>query len=61
MEEMERGTGSLPSYLLPCSSFDEEQGKLKCRARVTFGRDSCVDAFIGMLRGENFGKTMLQI
>ncbi len=38
-----------------------KEGKLKYRESVTHGLDSCVDAFIGMLRGENFGKTMVQI
>ncbi len=36
-------------------------GKLKYRESVTHGLDSSVDAFIGMLRGKNFGKTMVQI
>ncbi len=38
-----------------------KEGKLKYRESVSQGLDSCVDAFIGMLRGENFGKTMVQI
>ena len=38
-----------------------KEGKLKYRESVTHGLDSSVDAFIGMLRGENFGKTMVQI
>ena len=38
-----------------------KEGKLKYRESVTHGLDSAVDAFIGMLRGENFGKTMVQI
>jgi len=37
------------------------QGKLKYRESVTDGLDSAVDAFIGMLRGKNFGKTMVKI
>ncbi len=36
-------------------------GKLKYRECVTHGLDSSVDAFICMLRVENFGKTMVQI
>ena len=36
-------------------------GKLKYRESTTDGLDSCVDAFIGMPRGENFGKTMVRI
>ncbi len=38
-----------------------KEGKLKYRESVTYGLDSSVDAFIGMLRGENFGKTMVRI
>ncbi len=38
-----------------------KEGKLDYRESVTQGLDSWVDAFIGMLRGENFGKTMVQI
>ena len=35
-------------------------GKLKYRESVSDGLDSCVPSFIGMLRGENFGKTMVK-
>ncbi len=38
-----------------------KEGELKHRESVTHGLDSCVDRFIGMLRGENFGKTMVQV
>ncbi len=38
-----------------------KEGKLKYRESVTHGLDGSVDAFIGMLRGENFGKTMVQV
>ena len=38
-----------------------KEGRLNYRESVTYGLDSSVDAFIGMLRGENFGKTMVQI
>ncbi len=38
-----------------------KEGKLKYRESITQGLDSCVMAFIGMLRGENFGKTMVRI
>lgn len=38
-----------------------KEGKLKYRESVTEGLDSCVDAFLGMLRGKNFGKTMVKI
>ena len=37
-----------------------KEGKLAHRESVTRGIGSCVPAFIGMLRGENFGKTMVQ-
>ena len=36
-------------------------GQLKQRESVTEGLDSAVDAFIGMLAGANFGKTMVRI
>ena len=38
-----------------------KDGKLKYRESITDGLESSVDAFIGMLRGENFGKTMVKI
>ncbi len=38
-----------------------KEGKLKYRETVTHGLDSSVDAFIGMLRGENFGKAIVQV
>ena len=37
------------------------EGRLKYRESVTDGLDSSMDAFIGMLRGENFGKTMVRV
>lgn len=36
-------------------------GRLKYRESVTDGLDSAVDAFIGMLGGRNFGKTMVRV
>lgn len=36
-------------------------GQLKHRESVTEGLDSAVDAFIGMLGGGNFGKTMVRV
>ena len=38
-----------------------KEGKLKYRESITEGLDSSVDAFIGMLRGKNFGKTIVKI
>jgi len=38
-----------------------KEGKLKYRESVTEGLDSCAEAFIGMLRGKNFGKTIVHI
>lgn len=38
-----------------------KEDKLKYRESVTQGLDSCVEAFIGMLHGKNFGKTMVQL
>jgi NADPH-dependent curcumin reductase CurA len=37
------------------------EGKLRYRESITEGLDSAVDAFIGMLRGENFGKTVVRV
>ena len=36
-------------------------GRLKYRESITEGLDSAVDAFIGMLGGRNFGKTMVRV
>lgn len=38
-----------------------KEGKLKERESVSQGLGSCVNAFAGMLRGENFGKTLVKI
>ena len=38
-----------------------QDGRLKYRESVTDGLDSSIGAFIGMLRGENFGKTMVRV
>jgi NADPH-dependent curcumin reductase CurA len=37
-----------------------KSGKLKYRESVSDGIDACVPAFIGMMNGENFGKTMIR-
>lgn len=37
-----------------------KEGQLKYRESVTTGLESCVPAFIGMLSGENFGKTIVR-
>ena len=37
------------------------EGKLRYRESITEGLDRAVDAFIGMLRGENFGKTVVHV
>ena len=37
------------------------EGKLRYRESITEGLDSAVDALIGMLRGENFGKTVVHV
>lgn len=36
------------------------EGKLRYRETVTKGFENMFDAFIGMLRGENFGKAIVQ-
>lgn len=38
-----------------------KEGKLKHREDVSQGLDTCVERFIGMLRGASLGKTMIQI
>jgi len=38
-----------------------KEGKLKYRESITQGLDSAVGAFAGLLRGENFGKTLVQV
>ena len=38
-----------------------QQGKLKYRESVTNGIDTMVDSFIGMLNGQNFGKTIVKM
>lgn len=37
------------------------EGKLKVRESISHGLDSSLDAFRGMLRGENFGKTLVKL
>ena len=37
------------------------EGRLRYRESVTDGLDSSIGAFIGMLRGENFGKTIVRV
>lgn len=37
------------------------EGKIKDRESVTEGLDNSVSAFVGMLRGENFGKTLIKV
>lgn len=49
-----------PDVLRDLSQWVKE-GKLKVHESVTHGLDSSIDAFIGMLRGENFGKTLVKI
>lgn len=36
-------------------------GQVKYREDITQGLDNTVDAFIGMLRGENFGKVVIEV
>lgn len=37
------------------------EGSFKAQQSVTVGIDNAIDGFLGMLRGENFGKAVLQI
>ena len=36
-------------------------GSFKVQQSVTVGIDNAIDGFLGMLKGENFGKAVLQI
>ena len=38
-----------------------KEGKLQYKESITEGLDSAVGAFIGMLEGKNFGKTMVKV
>jgi NADPH-dependent curcumin reductase CurA len=38
-----------------------KEGKLKYLESTTDGLDSCIDAFVGMLSGNNFGKTIVRM
>jgi len=38
-----------------------KEGKIKYRESTTFGLDTMVSAFSGMLRGENFGKAIVKL
>jgi len=49
-----------PEALQAMSTWMKE-GKLKYRESVTVGLDGAAGAFMGMLRGENFGKTIVQV
>lgn len=49
-----------PEALKALSAWIKE-GKLKYTESVTVGLDGAVGAFLGMLRGENFGKTLVQM
>jgi hypothetical protein len=49
----EEALGTLSRYIA--------EDKLHYRESITQGLDSAVDAFVGMLRGENFGKTVVRM
>ena len=38
-----------------------KDGRLKYRESITSGFESCIPAFMGMLSGKNFGKTMVRL
>lgn len=38
-----------------------KDGKIKCRSHITEGFDNAVNAFVGMLSGENFGKAVVKV
>lgn len=37
------------------------EGTFKAKLSVTEGIDNAIDGFLGMLKGDNFGKAVLQI
>ena len=39
----------------------EHEGLFKVQQSVTVGIDNAAEGFLGMLKGENFGKAVLQI
>lgn len=38
-----------------------EEGKLKYRETVTDGFDNLFEAFVGMLKGDNYGKAVVKV
>lgn len=38
-----------------------KQGKLKYKEHITEGLESTVDAFIGLFRGDNTGKSLVKV
>ncbi|CAH2098054.1 unnamed protein product [Euphydryas editha] len=38
-----------------------KNGQIKSREHVTYGFDNVIDAFVGMLKGENYGKAVVKI
>lgn len=49
--------GELEDLLVP----EIRSGRIRLQEAITVGFDNIVDAFIGMLRGENLGKAIVQI
>lgn len=37
------------------------EGTIKTKEAVTYGMDNAVDAYLGMINGDNFGKTVLEV
>lgn len=49
-----------PQFLAEMGAWVRE-GKVKYREHVVDGLDNAVDAFLGMLKGRNFGKTLVRV
>lgn len=49
-----------PDFLRDCTRWYRE-GKLKCREDVVVGLENAPQAFIGLLKGRNFGKLIVRV
>lgn len=49
-----------PDFLRDCTQW-YRQGKLKCREDIVVGLENAPQAFIGLLKGRNFGKLIVKV
>jgi hypothetical protein len=49
-----------PDFLRDCTAW-YRQGKLKCREDIVVGLENAPQAFIGLLKGRNFGKLIVKV